>query len=128
MRLPLVRHIAWLLVFLTFIIGVAPRVDAGLSPSVAVALSDRAADLGTVQKVLETKMVRERLVEFGFTPDEVRARLERLDDRQLHGLAMRLDELKTGGDALGIIIALLVIAILVVILLQLTDHKVIITK
>lgn len=128
MRVPLVRHIAWLLVFLTFIIGIAPRVDAGLSPSVAVALSDRAADLGSIQKVLETKMVRERLVQFGFTPDEVRARLERLDDRQLHGLAMRLDELKTGGDALGIIIALLVIAILVVILLQLTDHKVIITK
>jgi hypothetical protein len=128
MRVPLVRHLSWLLVFVTFIIGVAPRVDAGLSPSEVVALNDRAADLGSIQKVLETKMVRERLGEFGFTPDEVRARLERLDDRQLHGLAMRLDELQTGGDGLGVVIALLVIAILVVILLQLTGHRVIVVK
>jgi hypothetical protein len=108
-------------------IGVAPRVDAGLSPSEAVAPHERALDLGKVQKVLETRMVRERLGELGFTPDEVRARLGRLSDRQLHELAMGLDELRPGGDALGVVVALLVIAILVVILLQLTDHRVIIT-
>ena len=39
---------------------------------------------------------------------------------------MNLDEIKTGGDGLGVIIALLVIAILVVVLIQLSGHKVIV--
>lgn len=123
-----VRHFTWVLVFVTFMIGIAPRVDGGLSPSEAIALYDRATDLGKVQEVLETRMVRERLGELGFTPGEIQERLQRLSDRQVHELALRLDELRTGGDGLGVIIALLVIAILVVVLLILTDHRVIITK
>jgi hypothetical protein len=47
----------------------------------------------------------------------------------MHNLALQIDEIKAGGDSgLGIVIALLVIAILVVLLIQLTGHKVVITK
>jgi len=54
-------------------------------------------------------------------------RLERLNDQQLHQLAQNIDNVKVAGDSgLGIVIGLLVIAILVVLLLQLTGHKVIV--
>ncbi len=130
MRIPFMKHVSWYLVIAMFIIGIAPRVDAGLAPSEIIALTqvDRTADLGKIQKVLETRAISERLAQFGLTQDEIQKRLTQLSDRQIHQTALQLDDLKVGQDALGVIIALLLIAILVVLLLQLTGHKVIVTK
>jgi hypothetical protein len=130
MRIPFMKHVSWYLVIAMFIIGIAPRVDAGLAPSEIIALTqvDRTADLGKIQKVLETRAISERLAQFGLTQDEIQKRLTQLSDQQIHETALQLDDLKIGQDALGVIIALLLIAILVVLLLQLTGHKVIVTK
>ena len=128
MRISLMKCIASYLVFAMFIIGIIPRVDAGFVPSEIITHSqnDRTADLQRIQKILETKRVRERLDNLGFTEDEIQKRLSQLTDAQIHSLALNLDQLKVGGDAFGIIIALLVIALLVVGLLYLTKHKVIV--
>jgi len=129
MRIPLMRHVSWYLVIAMFIIGIAPRVDAGLAPSELIAMSqtDRAADLEKVRKVLEMKVVSERLGKFGFTQDEIKSKINNLSDQQMHKVALQIDNLKVGSDdALGIIIALLVIAIIVILILQLTHHRVIV--
>jgi len=131
MNIPLMRYISWYLVIAMFIIGIAPRVEAGLAPSELIAMSqiDRTADLEKIQKVLEMKMVRERLEKFGFTQDDVQKRLNNLSDQQMHKLALQIDDLKVGkDDAVGLLIVLLVIAILVVLLLQLTGRRVIVTR
>ena len=131
MTIPFMKQISWYLVVAMFIIGIAPRVDAGLSPSEIIVLSqtDRAADLAKIQKVLELKAVGERLTQLGLAQEEIKNRLDQLSDQQIHQAALQLDDLKVGqGDALGIIIALLVIAILLVILLKLTGRRVFITK
>lgn len=131
MRIPFMKHVTWYLVIAMFIIGIAPRVDAGLAPSGIIALTqmDRTADLVKIQKVLEVKAISERLMQFGLTQDEVQKRLIQLSDQQIHQIALQLDDLKIGqDDALTLIIALLFIAILVVVLLKLTGHKVIVTK
>ena len=104
-------------------------VYAGFSPSEVIGLSpaDRSSALQKIQKFLEMKMVGERLKDFGFTPDEIQSRLNQLSDPQVHQLAMQIDNLKVGGnDALGILVALLVIAILVVILVWLLGHRIVI--
>ncbi len=129
MSIPLMKHITWYLVVAMFIIGIAPRVNAGLAPSELIAMSqtDRAADLEKVRKVLEMKVVSERLGKFGFTQDEIQSKINNLSDQQIHKLALQIDDLKVGrDDALGIIIVLLVIAVLVVVILQLTGHHVIV--
>jgi hypothetical protein len=128
LKLPFFKKIAWCLVFTMFIVGIAPGVEAGMVPSDVINQTmSRAEDIDTIQKVIESKLIRERLEKLGFTADEVQLRLERLNDQQLHQLAQSLDDVKVAGDGgLGIIIGLLVIAILVVLLLQLTGHKVII--
>jgi Family of unknown function (DUF6627) len=131
MNVPFMKQVAWYLIVAMFIIGIAPRVDAGFAPSEVINLTqaDRSVDLQKIQKVLETKAIGERLTQFGLTHEEIMNKLSQLSDQQIHKIALQLDDLKVGQDSgLGIIIALLVIAVLVVILLQLTGHKVIITK
>jgi len=122
------KWITWYLVMAMFVIGITPRVYAGFSPSEIIALSpaERSADVQKIQKFLEMKMVRERLKEFGLTPDEIQARLSQLSDPQIHQLAVKLDDLKLGGDGLGIIIFLLVVVILVIVILQVTGHRVVV--
>jgi hypothetical protein len=129
MNIPFMKHVAWYLVIAVFIIGIAPRVDAGLVGSEITSLMqvDRTAELEKIQKVLETKAVSKRLEQFGYTQDEVQKRLTQMSDQQIHQIATKLDDLKIGGDGAGIVIAILVIVILVIVILQLTGHKVIVT-
>jgi hypothetical protein len=129
MRVRLKKWITWYLVMAMFVIGITPRVYAGFSPSEVIGLSqvDRSSDLQKIQKFLEMKMVGERLKEFGLSPGEIQTRLDQLNDPQIHQLALRLDDLKMGTDSgLGIVIFLLLVAILVILIIQLTGHKVIV--
>ena len=123
------KWITWYLVGTMFVIGITPRVYAGFSPSEVMNLSpaERSADLKKVQRFLEMKMVRERLKELGLTREEIQSRMDQISDQQLHQLALKLDNLTVAGDdGLGIIIGLLVIAILVVILVFLLQHRIVI--
>ncbi len=124
------KPISWYLVFAMFLISIVPKVEAGFVDSDLSALSgiDRTKDIETIQKVLEMKAIKQRLENLGFTQEEINNRLSQLDDEQIHQLAIQLDELRVGGDGLGVVIALLVIVILVVILLQITGRRVIVTK
>jgi hypothetical protein len=90
---------------------------------------DRATDLVRLRAHLEQKIVAQRLADWGLGPHEVSARVAQMSDAQIHQAVTQLDSLQPGGDSgLGVIIGLLVIAILVVVLLQLTGHRVVITK
>ena len=104
MKLPFFRQIAWYLVFTMFIVGIAPGVEAGMAPSDVInSTINRTQDIGAIQKVIESKLIRERLEKLGYRADEVKSRLERLNDQQLHRLAQNLDNVKVAGDSgLGI--------------------------
>jgi hypothetical protein len=123
------KIIIWYMVVAMLIIGMTPRVYAGFSPSEAMTVVqlDRTADLQKIQKILELKMVSERLRQLGFAKEGIQQRLQQLSDEQIHRLALNLDEMKVGGDG-EVIITVLVIAILVVILIYLLGHKLVIKK
>jgi hypothetical protein len=122
------KCISWYLVAAMFVIGITPRVYAGFSPSEPASLLtfDRSSDLEKIQKVLEIKMVRERLKEFGFTPDEIEKRLTQLSDQQIHQLVLQLDELKVAGDGWAVAFLFLLIAILIVLVIYVTGHRVVV--
>ena len=128
MKKKMAKWVSWYMVIVTFLIGITPRVDAAFSPSEGFALlqSDRQSDLQKIQKVLEFKMIRERLNALGFAQDEIQARLSQLNEVQIHQLALKLDEMKVGADGGEIVIALLLIAILVVLIIYLSGHRVVV--
>jgi hypothetical protein len=126
-RTMFVQGVTWYMIAVMIIFGFVPRVEAGFMASQASQESqNRTQDLGAIQKALEMRMVSETLEKFGMTKAEAKSRLDGMTDAQIHQLATNLDEVRVGGDGLGFVIALLVIAILVVVLLQLTGHKVIV--
>ncbi len=120
--------LSWYLIVALFIISIASSAEGAFSPSEILVLPEaqKTADLNKIRTFLETKLVRQRLENLGLSPDEIKARLSQLSDSQMHRIAQQLDGLRVGGDGLGIIIALLVIAILVVLLIQLSGHRVVV--
>lgn len=92
---------------------------AMLVPAAPASATDaRAADMKTIQKTLESKVVRERLRALGLTDKEIETRLAKLSDAQVHKLAKDVDTLAAGG----FIEALLVIVVLVLLIVFLAKR------
>jgi len=120
------RFLVVYLVLSMFLIGIAPRLDAAFSPSAALGTSSeaRSADVDQIRLTLENKLVTQRLQDLGYTTDEIMARVSQMTDEQIHSFAQKLETVKIGGDGLGFIIGALIIVILVLVILQLTGHRV----
>ncbi|MBW1981176.1 MAG: PA2779 family protein [Deltaproteobacteria bacterium] len=122
------RSITLVMVVLVSLFSLVPRVEASfISSSEGFTTDLRQHDLATVQKVLEQKLVKQRLEALGYSQTEIQERLGQLSNEELHSLATQIDTLAPGGDALGVIIALLVIVLLVVLILKLLDKTIIIS-
>ena len=103
---------------------------AGLAPSrvsgATAIVTARQGDLLIVQHMLENRIVAQKLRDYGVSPAQAQIRVASLSDQDLHTLASAGKGLPSGGDALGTIIALLVIAILVVVILKLLNKQIIV--
>ena len=83
-------------------------------------------ELVKIQKVLESKVIEQRLTDLGLNPGEIKERVKQLSDEEIHYFATQLDSLNAGGGIGGVVISLLVVVILVLVILQLTGHKIIV--
>jgi hypothetical protein len=82
---------------------------------------DRAADIEKIQRVLESKIVAQRLHDLGLSAGDVQLAMAKLTPQELHDVATNLDGLQSGGE-LGLIIAILVIVILVLLIIFLAKR------
>lgn len=106
--------------------GLQENVMAGLIPSnVSVADGgakiDRAADTQTIQRVLESKVVVQRLTDMGLSVEEVQASMDKLSPEDLHQIATNMDGVQAGGY-LGILIGLLVLVLLILLIVYLAKR------
>jgi hypothetical protein len=127
---PLVMYLVLALVAISTAAGPAEAMLLPASPDAApgTAAYDRATDLAMVQKTLESKELRQKLMDYGLTPEETEARISSLSDEQLHRLASNLDSVQAGGDALSFLLGLVIIALLVVLIIYLLEGRVEIKK
>ncbi len=101
----------------------APHQD--MSEATAVSAS-RAADMAKIQMAFESKILQQKLMDYGLSTEETMARVNKLSDEQIHQLATNTDSLQAGGDGVGVLVTLLLVAIIVVLVLELTGHRVIV--
>jgi hypothetical protein len=127
---PLVIYLVLALVAISTAAGPAEAMLLPVSPEAAPGAPayDRAADLATVQKTLESKELRQKLLDYGLTPEETEARIATLSDEQLHQLSANLDSVQAGGDALSFLLGLVIIALLVVLIIYLLEGRIEIKK
>jgi hypothetical protein len=90
------------------------------------AASVRHSDMAAIQKTLESSVIKQRLSDYGLSSEEALAKVNQLSQEQIHQLASNLDSLQAGADGIDVLIFLLLVAIIVVIVLQVTGHKVIV--
>ena len=101
----LIRRIAIILVVSMTLISIVPRAEAAfISSEESFSCNMREQDTATIKKALEQKLVKQRLITLGYSEDEVKARLVKLSDNELHRFATQLDSLKAGGGLGGIIV------------------------
>lgn len=121
------RLVALILALGVFALGSLPR--EGLAYVVEAQgplnTATRKADMGRVQRVLEEKLVQERLQSLGLSTGEARARLDKLADEELHSFAKNLDSIYPGGDVTSLLVILLIV-LLVMVWLKLEGKRIII--
>ena len=116
-----------MLVVVMGLVSLVPRVEASFVPTDQSTSSvSRQEDMGTIQKALEQKLVKERLKDLGYTEEEIKARLDRLSDAEVHSLASQLDSLMPAGGWEAAVIVILLVAVLVVLILMWTGHKIVV--
>ena len=121
---PFTKLLSLYLAFATFLLTVPAQGWAMLVPA-SHASPARQADLGAIQKTLESSVVKQRLMDVGLSPEEALARINGLSDEQTHTLAANLDSLQAGADGVGALVFILVVAIVVIVVLEATGHHVI---
>ena len=84
----------------------------------------RTADLAKIQAALESKVVQQKLKDYGLTPEEAMARINKLSDDQIHQFATNTESVQAGGDGVEALIGLVILAILVVVLIYLLQHRI----
>jgi len=89
---------------------------------------ERSTEQAKVQAALESSVIKQRLMDFGLTPEETSARIDKLSDEQLHRLASNLDSVQAGGDVLSDVIVILLIVVIVIVILELTGHHVVVRR
>jgi hypothetical protein len=84
--------------------------------------SARDIDEGKVRRMLENKIVAERLKSYGLSKEEVIAKMDKMSDEQVHQLAALSDRIPAGGDgaatAAVIVLVVFIIVILILIILR----------
>ena len=122
---PVLRILSLYLALAMLLLTLPSQGWAMLMPS-GQAAPARQTDMITIQKALESSVVKQRLMDYGFSSEEAMSRINKLTDMEIHQFAGNLDSIQAGADAVDALIFLVLVAIIVVVVLEATGHKVIV--
>ena len=100
--------------------------EAGVIASHGGGSDLRAADISKMQSFLERKVVLQKLVDYGVSPEEAMAKVRSMSGKDLHRLASLTDRAAEGADGVGLLIGLAVLVILVLVILMLMNKRVVV--
>jgi hypothetical protein len=110
----------FLILSVTAVTSLQISAEAMLAPASAVSGGEvnRAADIATIQKTLESKIIRQKLHAMGLSDPEIDTRLSRLSDQQVHQLASQIRAVHPAGDAVVYILVVVILVLLVIYLFK----------
>jgi len=93
-------------------LGFVGAAQAAIVDTSALVTTDREADLSTVRAQLDRAEVRAKFQDMGVDATAVDRRVARLNDRELHQLAVDMQNAPAGGDAVWIVGAVFIVLII----------------
>jgi hypothetical protein len=126
-RKPIAAYLIAALIAISTFAGPAEAMFVPAAPVqglAAVANKERSADLGRIQAALESRIARQKLVDYGLSAEDALARVNMLSDEQIHELAAHTDSIQAGGDPADVFFGLVIVALLVVVLVFLLQHRI----
>lgn len=128
-----IRRTAWFMVLAVVMAGwmgvlgtFRGVAEAGMIASYGAGADLRAAEIAKVQTVLEQKVVMQKLLDYGVSPEEAMAKVRSMSDSDLHRLATLADRVAAGADGVGFLIGLAVLVILILVILMLMNKRVVV--
>ena len=101
--------------------------EAGLITSHLPEAENRSEDLAKVQSFLENKIVVQKLVDYGVSPEEAKAKVEAMSAQELHRLASLTDRAAAGTDSgIELLIGLAILVLLIIVILKLMNKEVVV--
>ena len=101
--------------------------EAGLIASNLSEMEARSEDLAKVQSFLENRIVVQKLVDYGVSTEEAKAKVEAMSAQELHRLASLTDRAAAGTDSgIGILIGLAILVILIIVIFKLMNKEIVV--
>lgn len=100
--------------------------DSKMINSKSSGSSTREIDEKKIRRMLENKILSERLKSYGVSDDQIYSKIESMSDDQVHQLASLSDRIPAGGDAgvaALIVVVTIVVAVIVLLVLVLLNRK-----
>ena len=113
-----------ILVFFLFFSLFPPNSQASLVESrlsTGEQVLEKEQHIESIRGALEHKLVAQKLKDYGLSQEEVIARMENMDEQQLHQLASLSDEI--GGAVIGVIAAAVLVLTLIYLILRITGRR-----
>jgi len=90
-----------------------PAAHAAVIGTEAVVSAQQAEiDRSRVQSLLGRAEIKQQLLAAGVDPSQVSARVDALNDNEVHQLAAKIDQLPAGGDALGVLVFVFIVLLI----------------
>jgi hypothetical protein len=83
----------------------------------AAGSDNRSTEIAKIQAVLESKIIHQKLLDYGLSSEEAMARVNNLSDSQVTLLATHVDALQAGGDGSVSLVVVLLLVIIILILI-----------
>jgi hypothetical protein len=121
-RKPLFASLSTALLALSIFSGSAKAMIVPTAPyqepaGTAAGSDNRETDLAKIQAVLESKIIHQKLLDYGLSSEEAMARMNNLSDSQVTLLATHVNALQAGGDGSVSLVVVLLLVIIILILI-----------
>jgi len=106
------QPMAWFLSLLLLTSPMLPAQAAMLDNDRILADQQANLDRTAILELLDRDVPREQLEKWGVNPEQARERINSLTESELANINRQLDELRAGGDVLGIILVVFIVFVI----------------
>lgn len=106
------QPMAWFLSFLLVLLPLMPAQAAMLGNDRIISEQQIALDRAKILETFDQEFTRQQLETWGVSPEMARERINSLSGQELANINRQLNELKAGGNVLGILLIIFIVFII----------------